>query len=202
MASQIDEIEPAGDSFYLARHCMEACKKILPRPTAAMEFIRELTKEACSRGKVLEFTMPSGFPWINAYYKSKTVCVELVSRNERARMRIKVGDGFTSEIRQGKSKNAASPNFVHAWDATHLIFNALALAKARITDILTVHDCIGLLSPQVPRGREIILDQFAKLYAGRDPLAELRDAAGSAKPIPVKGSLDPAAMRRSLYAFS
>src|SRR5262249_24375778 len=203
MASQIDKIEPAGNSLYLARHCMEACKKILPGATAAMEFIRDLAEEACSRGKVLEFTMPSGFPWINAYYKSKTVCVELVSRsNERARIRIKVGDGFTSEIRRGKSKNAAAPNFVHAWDAAHLIFTVLALAEADITDVVSVHDCIGFLAPQVPAGGAIILDQFAKLYAGRDPLAELRDAVGSAKPVPVKGSLDPAAIRRSIYAFS
>ena len=77
-----------------------------------------------------------------------------------------------------------------------------ALAEAGITDAVTVHDCIGFLAPQVPKGRDIILDQFTKLYAGRDPLAELRDAAGSAKPVPVKGSLDPAAMRRSIYAFS
>src|SRR5262245_5720448 len=200
MAEQIAKVEPAGNSFYLARHCMEACKKILPRPTAAMKFICDLAAEACSRGKVLEFTMPSGFPWINAYYKSKAVCVELVSRNERAR--IKVGDGFTSEIRRGKSKNAASPNFVHAWDAAHLIFTVLALAEADITDVVSVHDCIGFLAPQVPAGGAIILDQFAKLYAGRDPLAELRDAVGSAKPVPVKGSLDPAAIRRSIYAFS
>src|SRR5262249_45859458 len=168
--------------------------------TAAMEFIRDLVEEACSRGKVLEFTMPSGFPWVNAYYKSKIVRVELASRNERAR--VNVGDGFTSEIRRGKSKDAVSPNFVHAWDAAHLIFIARALAEAGITELATVHDCVGLLAPQVPKGREIILDQFAKLYTEHDPLAELRDAVGSTKPLPVKGSLDPNAVRQSLYAFA
>jgi len=200
MAEQIAKVEPAGNSFYLAHHCMEACKKILPRPTAAMEFIRDLVEEACSQGKVLKFTMPSGFPWINSYHKSKIVRVELASRNERAR--VNVGDGFTAEIRRSKSKNAASPNFVHAWDAAHLIFIVLALAGAGITDVVAVHDCVGFLAPQVPKGRENILDQFATLYTEHDPLAELRDAVGSTKPLPVKGSLDPNAVRQSTYAFS
>jgi len=200
MTRQIEKAEPAGDGFYLARHCMEACKKILPGPTAAMEFICGLAEEACDRGVALELTMPSGFPWTSAYYKSNIVRVELYSRNERAR--IKVGDGFTSEIRRGKSKNAAAPNFVHAWDAVHLVFSALALAEAGITNVVSVHDCFAFLAPQVAAGGMIVLDEFAKLYADRDPLAELRNAVGSARPVPPKGALDPHAVRRSVYAFS
>ena len=200
MAKQLDKVEPAGNTFYFAEYCEEACKEILPGPTRARDFIKDLAKEAYNQGKHLEFTMPSGFPWINAYYKSNVVRVELASRNERAR--VNVGDGFTSEIRKGKSKDAGTPNFVHAWDAAHLIFVALALAAADITHVVTVHDCVGFLAPQVQKGREIILDQLAELYTEHDPLAELRDAVGSTRPPLDKGSLDPNAVRQSLYAFA
>jgi DNA-directed RNA polymerase, mitochondrial len=105
-------------------------------------------------------------------------------------------------MRKLKTLNAAAPNFVHGCDAALLISAANALAEAGITNIATIHDCVAFRAPEVAKGRDIVLDQLAKLDINHDPLAELRDAVASIGPLPAKGSLDPNAVRKAIYAFS
>jgi len=206
MKRQLDEVESNGDTFYLAQRIMETTKAELPGPTAVMEFIEDLAEEAYNQGKPLACTMPSGFAWSNIYRKSNTKVVYLPYRDEHARYskyrRYHVGDGFTPEMRKLKTLNAAAPNFVHGCDAALLISAANALAEAGITNIATIHDCVAFRAPEVAKGRDIVLDQLAKLYINHDPLAELRDAIQSTRPLPAKGSLNINGVRRAIYAFS
>jgi len=105
-------------------------------------------------------------------------------------------------MRKLKTLNAAAPNFVHGCDAALLISAANALAEGGISNIATIHDCVAFRAPEVAKGRAIVLDQLAKLYINHDPLAELRDAIQSTRPLPAKGSLNINGVRRAIYAFS
>lgn len=178
---------------------MAAANEVLRRPAVAMEFIRKLAKHCAHKGKPLEWTSPTGFPWANRYCKSDVKIVHLEFRGEYVRHRV--GDGYRPDILKQKSLNAAAPNFVHALDASHLIRVVNAAASEGITSIAVVHDSFGSLAPQARELHRIIRTQFVKLYS-QDVLAELRDAAGSSEPISAKGSLDPWGVLDSEYAFA
>jgi DNA-directed RNA polymerase len=185
--------------WYLASHIMATANEVLKRPAVAMKFIRKLAEQRADKGKPLEWTSPTGFPWANRYCKSNVEIVHLESRGEY--VRHVVGDGFRPGILKGRSMNAAAPNFVHALDASHLIRVVNAAADEGITSIAVVHDCFGCLAPQARDLHRIIRTQFAELYS-QDVLADLRKAAGSSEPIPAKGSLDPWGVLHSEYAFA
>jgi DNA-directed RNA polymerase len=186
-------------AWYLAKQIKAAAEEVLQRPAVAMKFIRKLAEHCADKGKALEWTSPTGFPWANRYCKSNVKIVHLEPRGEYVRHRV--GDGFKLDIKKGKSMNAAAPNLVHALDASHLIRVVNAAASEGITSIAVVHDSFGSLAPQARELHRIIRTQFAELYS-QDVLADLREAAGSSEPIPAKGSLDPWGVLDSEYAFA
>ena len=185
--------------WYLANHIMATASDVLKRPAAAMRFIRQLAQQRAEKGKPLEWTSPTGFPWANRYCESDVKVIHLECRGEYVRHRV--GDGFKPGILKRKSMNGAAPNFVHALDASHLIRVVNAAAGEGITSIAVVHDSFGCLAPQARDLHRIIRTQFAELYS-QDVFAGLREAAGSSEPIPAKGSLDPWGVLDSEYAFA
>jgi DNA-directed RNA polymerase, mitochondrial len=184
---------------YLAKVIMTVSEETLPRPAAAMAFIRKLAGECADKGKVLEWTSPTGFPWANRYHKSNVKTVHLESRGEY--VRHLVADGFKPGVLKQKSMNGAAPNFVHALDASHLIRVVNAAARDGITSIAVVHDSFGCLAPHARTLYWIIREELALLYEC-DVLADLREAAGSTEPLPTKGSLDTSLLMKSKYAFA
>jgi DNA-directed RNA polymerase len=199
MQDHLDEIENDGDTFFLAWHIMEACKETLRRPAEAMEFIRKLAKECVDKGKVLEWTTPTGFPWANRYYESKRELVEL--ELDGVRVTHLVADGYEPGLRKEKSMDAAAPNFVQGLDATHMIRVANTAAGEGIS-IVGVHDSVGCPAPRAARVHKIIREEMAKLYDEHDVLTELQEAAGSSLELPKKGRLDPRCVQYSTYAFA
>jgi DNA-directed RNA polymerase len=189
-------------TFYLAQHVLAACKKLLPKPAAAMEFMRALAEHCAGTNRALECKLPSGFPWCNRYVEPNVKILELELRGERVSRSVAVG--YNAKIRKGKSMDGAAPNFVHGLDASHLVLAVTAAIDQGITNIATVHDSFGCLAPQAAKLHGIIRQQFAWLYQNCDPLAELWQAAGAPQDIlpPPKGTLDPSAIERSSYAFA
>jgi DNA-directed RNA polymerase len=208
MKEQIDEAyaelhelaEPTdAASYYLAGHIMEAAKEILKRPAAAMEFIRKLTEECADKNEILQWENSTGFPVANRHFASKVELVHIESRGEYVRHVL--ADGYEPNVLKEDAMNAAPPNFVHSLDASHMIRVAIAVDRKGIP-MFGVHDCMAFRAPEAPEGRVIINTEFAKLYAGRDVLADLRDAAGSKLTLPDRGSLDPWTIQTSPYAFA
>jgi DNA-directed RNA polymerase, mitochondrial len=184
---------------YLAKHIMAVSEETLPRPAAAMKFIRKLAEECADKGKILEWVTPTGLPWANRYHEPNVKTVHLELRDEYVRHRV--ADGFKPDIQKKKAMDGAAPNFVHALDASHLVRVVNAAVLDDTTSIAVVHDSFGCLAPRVPGLHRILRHQLALLYE-RDVLADLRDAAGSTEPLPAKGSLDPWVVMQSRYPFS
>jgi Autographiviridae RNA polymerase len=184
---------------YLAKHIWATCKEILPRPAAAMEFIRMLAKERADKGKILQWESPTGFPVANRHFESKVELVHIESRGEY--VRHYVADGYEPNVLKEDAMNAASPNFVHSLDAAHMIRVAIAADRKGIP-MFGVHDSMAFRAPEVREGRIIINQEFARLYSERDVLDDLRKPAGSNLALPDRGSLDPLAVRFAPYAFA
>jgi DNA-directed RNA polymerase len=184
---------------YLAKHIWVTCKEILPRPAAAMEFIRMLAEERADKNEILQWKTSTGFPVANRHFESKVELVHIESRGEY--VRHNVADGYEPNVLKRDAMNAAAPNVVHSLDATLMARVALAADRVGIL-MFGVHDSMAFRAPEAREGRVIINREFAKLYSERDVLDDLRKSAGSNLALPDRGSLDPLAVQTSPYAFA
>lgn len=185
---------------FLAKAVRTACEDILPGPTKVMKYIRALALHRFKQGKFLEWRGGTGFWFANMYQEPRTVDVDLPYGGVRSR--YTVADGALDEPKKIKMLNAASPNFIHSLDATHLIRTVLAANSEGIRDILTVHDCFACLAPHARRFGQIARREFAALYIVGDPLAAVRDANvddPKLLPLPPRGNLNPHDVQNAEY---
>jgi hypothetical protein len=183
---------------FLAKAVRVACEDKLKGPVRIMRYVRELALHRLRQGKFLEMRSATGFPFINMYHEPNVIDIDLDSFG----LRSTVADGALPETRDVKILNAASPNFIHFLDATHLMLTVLAANKEGI-DILPVHDSYSCLAPRAARLGRIIRAQMAMLHAV-DPLRTLRDANvddPNLYPLPERGNLDPLDVQNAEYAF-
>ena len=189
--------EPEDDAaIFLARAVRVACQDILPGPTRIMKYIRELALHRYKEDKFLEWISPTGFPFVNMYHYPRIVPLELSGGMSR----YKVADGALPTRRKAKMLNAASPNFIHALDAAHLIRTVLTANREGIHDILTVHDSYSCLAPFARPFGLIIRREMAMLHA-IDPLRALSKANGDPLPLPQRGNIDPLSAQSTEYSF-
>ncbi len=100
-------------------------------------------------------------------------------------------------------------NFVHACDAAHLMLTVNAAVAEGITSIATVHDSFGCLPAHAERFRQIIREQFVRMYEENDVLAQvleearkdLKDPKGPPA-LPKQGSLKIEKVMDAEYAFA
>jgi DNA-directed RNA polymerase, mitochondrial len=82
-------------------------------------------------------------------------------------------------------------------------------ASEGIVNIVTVHDSFGCLAPRAPRFREIIREEFVRMYEDHDVLSEILEQAKHDLTKKVKwpelleyGELDLKDVRGAEYAFA
>jgi DNA-directed RNA polymerase len=207
---------PFGDkgraaSYYLAQHTYTTIKETVPLPAAAMRYLRKLTRVLAKENKPLRWTTPTGFPFINQYSKPDTKRIKLWCHDQGMRKRhiIKTTIDELPELDEHEAQKGAAPNFVHACDAAHLMMTVNAAVAEGISSIATVHDSFGCLPSHAERFRQIILEQFVRLYQEHDVLQEVLGEARrdlkDPKDLPEKpkpGSLDIQQVRDAGYAFA
>lgn len=163
---------------YLALRVYKETKRRVKRPAEAMKFLKRLANVLTDHGTYLEWDTPSGFPLVNCYYKRRNEQVRLFMSNigvyRRPTMTIEDENQLDDE---GRARRGIAPNLVHACDAAHLALTVNAAVSEGITSIATVHDCFGCLAAQAGRFREIIREQFVKMYEGNAVLAKVFDDA-------------------------
>jgi DNA-directed RNA polymerase len=166
-------ISPAA--LYLAEKTYAAIQSTVNLPEQAMVFLQKCAKALAHEGKVLTWRTPTGLPWANIYRTPKVKRVELWLHDTR--LTISIADGTTATVDKDRAANGVAPNFVHSLDAAHLMLTVNAAASEGITDIATVHDSFGCLASRAGRFREIIREQFVKMYEDHDVLSEVLASA-------------------------
>jgi DNA-directed RNA polymerase len=181
-----------------------------------MKFLRELATALAKQNIALQWPTPSGFPWANRYDDFETTRIR--SQLLGLSVRRKLATNYTPNIVANDARGAAAPNFIHGLDAAHLARTVNACAAAGIRDIITVHDCFGVMASQAEQFNRIVREEFVRMYEEHDPLTEIRDCAirslragqRSAKvfegpswcPVPKRGDLDLRKFLRTPYSFA
>ncbi len=166
-------------SRLLAAHAAAAIKGEIPLAIKAMEFIQKLSALMAHEGKPLEWTTPIGLPWSNRYHDPVTERVNLWMHDHGVRrpFRPVVADGYKKTINKNNSVNGSAPNFVHACDAAHLLRTVNAARAEGITQFALVHDSFGSLPCHAARFRQIIREEFVRMYEEHDVLTEVLEQA-------------------------
>ena len=196
-------------SMYLAKHVSAVIEEIVTLPAEAMKFLQKLARAVADNNKPLEWVSPVGLPWSNRYHKKKIKQVRLWLQDRQHTIKLATD---CSDIDRDDAARGASPNFVHACDAAHLLRTVNAAAAEGITSIATVHDCFGCLPSRAERFRKIIREQFVRMYEENDVLAQVLEQARKdlnepntkrmPSAPPSRGSLDIKNVLDAEYAFA
>jgi DNA-directed RNA polymerase len=169
-----DPKEAAKLVYAIGENHRKAIENLFPGAKETMQFLQDIARVLAKLGAPLHWPTPTGFPLINLYEEPQYKDIESKLRGVRVRQKIAVGN--KPVIRVGKSKNAVAANVIHGLDASHMMLTSIACKRAGI-DLMGIHDCYACLAPQAERLNEIIRQELERMYAGRDYLTEIRDAA-------------------------
>jgi DNA-directed RNA polymerase len=213
-----DSEPPKGGWDFLAKNIRAAAEELLPKAVAVMDHIRDIAQQCTNKGRVMVWTSPSGFPCANRYVEYNVKTAVLTRRDKEGYLvrvaRHKVRLGPTGKILKEAPRKAAA-NFIHAFDAAHLIFLVLMIAAPgrlhkTTGDVVTVHDCFACHASDADNLKDAIgltlfmmyspdasVPKFglpsASTHSDRSYLAALRRANAvpdDLLPIPAMGDLD------------
>lgn len=208
---------PFGDdggfaaSWYMAKVAKEAIEDTVTSAKAGMEYIQYMANLCYQNNLHLHFKTPMNFPMMQFYrdYKKSPTRIEMPLwdvdaqkiRKDKANLR-----NYTDDIRQSKSVNASSPNFIHSLDATLLMMATLKCKSMSITDLMLVHDSFSTTIDNVDVMDTAIKSSLIDLFTDYCPyealLQQTMQRIADEAPLPDIGELDLGELMRSKYAFS
>lgn len=175
----------------------------VPAARAAMKFIKAVTHHVAKAGKPLRWTTPLGLVVEQRICEAEE---SIIDTNLLGRIKITL-NRYTDVIDVNAMKGAAAPNFVHSYDATHLMMVCNAAKDNGIEGIACIHDSFGAPAGQSELLSKLLRETFRDLYANNDPLAsflqEQEESLGEAIEVemPEQGTLDINDIMHSQYCF-
>lgn len=201
--------DPGKASAYMAKKLDIALRMTVEAAVEGMDWLQETAAVLAKENKPLVWTTPVGFPVVNGYYEPILKKINIQIRGRRMRNTLLLG--YTENLKRTKQRSTIAPNFVHSYDACHLMMVALQAKKEGINSFLLIHDSFGCLPSDMERFAEIVREQFVVLYENHDPFMAIHENALIAlsdkgrknltEP-PAKGTLKIDEIQRSKYAFA
>ena len=161
----------------------QSLAKNIPNVLKCLDDLNEISsflqKETASDFRDLEWTTPSGWMVRHSYRIIKkygiTVRYPSIYGKERKRFQITASQK-TQTIDIKRSKRAFLANYVHSFDASHLILAVNKFFESNITDSASViHDSFGALAADMDALSESIKASFYSMYNNNSPIIELLD---------------------------
>lgn len=173
----------------------------------AMEFLRQVASEVSKDGEHIEWVSPTGFPVIqkNMRKTSKRCEVTVDSKSEGKRTYYLRVFEESDKLDISKQVNAICPNFIHSYDASHLIMSVHRASVEGISAFSMIHDSFGTYASDIGQFRDIIRKSFADIYTFNNALLLLWEAYSDKLghiDIPKIGNLELSKILESDYAFS
>jgi hypothetical protein len=168
---------------YLAKMIYKVTPKVLPGPARVLECLKALVGVFNGKKKTFRWYTPNGFPVLNLHLKSRTETVTTyrhvdgVAKPRQTEVAVK----HKNEIDKDNAIDAVTANFIHSLDGC-LLQRIAVRAEAAGIPLLTVHDCFAAPASDAEQLRGILFDELAKLYRGRDILAEVWEQARKGLP--------------------
>ncbi|BAN92342.1 RNA polymerase [Ralstonia phage RSB3] len=156
----------------------------VPAAANAMRWLKEVCRTVPKNTR-MEWTAPTGFKVQHDYQKIEEVRVRINSCGINRIMFYEPLD----ECNPSQMQNAIAPNFVHALDASHLTFTALAMQKEGFS-FVGIHDSFGTHPCDVDTLHRHIRQEFVSMYEKNDVLMDFLWEVGGTGEVPKQGNLD------------
>lgn len=215
---------------WMGRQVYAACVAVLPRVSAAMEWLKTAAKVLAREQKGVLMVTPLGFPMLQKVtaWETQKVYLHLLDRSipisGMSTHRHREVGGFvireaaadiqtkpSKTVIEHKQASGVAPNVIHACDSTHLHMAVLGLLEAGVEDMLLIHDSFGTHAGSVPVLNRVLRETLVSLYSTWNPLEDvLKRAVGvlseegqKALPtLPEKGALDLSELGSAEFCFS
>jgi DNA-directed RNA polymerase len=190
---------------YLATTNRQAISKVVVKMFAAMEWLRNVADIVGKVGADIEWTTPIGLKVVQRYRKYSTKRLGLWFGVINYKPTI---TDETDKPNVEGHKNGISPNFIHSLDAAHLMKVAQVFAAGHRKSLAVVHDSFSTHACDVNLMRDVVRNEFVKMYAGTDLIRDLYDGLRDKHPTldipepPTQGDLDVALVEESDYFIS
>lgn len=201
--------DPKKASGYMAKKLDVALRKTVKAAVEGMDWLQETASLLASENKPVVWTTPVGFPVVNGYYEPILKRVDITIKKKRQQQTLLLG--YTDKLKRTKQRSTIAPNFVHSYDACHLMMVAIEAKKRGINSMLLIHDSFGCLPSDMAEFANIVREEFVSLYDNHDPFQNIHENAlialsekkqSKLTAPPSKGSLDIQTVLESQYAFA
>lgn len=194
-------------AMYQSHVLWEAISEVVSAASKAMEWLREAAKVAAEVGLPVWWTTPQGLPVLQRYRVVSGKRVHLHYQGRELKITLAI-DG--EDIAPRAQANGIAPNFVHSFDAAHLMSTVNACADQGITAMAVIHDSFGCHAAFAGDLSRILRETFVEQYTPnrlemfRDELAAQLPPELAAKlpPLPEIGTFDLNQVLDSHYVFA
>ena len=191
---------------YFADILWEAIGSTLIGAQEAMAYLKDVASSLSKKGEPIKWTTPTGFTIIQKNFKTEVYRTHTKIDSPGGLKTYKLRLNRPSDkLNSRKQANSLCPNFIHSYDAAHLMMSVNEASCMGIDDFSMIHDSFGCHASFVPTFSKVIKQQFSNLYIDRSPLVDLAKGYGDLLDgiiPPTDGDLDLTLVIRSDYAFS
>ena len=201
--------DPKKASGYMSKKLDIALRMTVKAAVDGMDWLQETAGLLAKENLPIKWITPMGFPVINGYYEPIEKRIDIKVNGKRFTNKLLIG--YTEDLKGSKQRTTIAPNFVHSFDACHLMMVALGAKEAGIDNFLLIHDSFGCLPSDMEEFSGIVKGKFVELYTNNDPFMTIYNNAmmvlsdkGKKKLTlpPSKGTLDLKEVQQSHYAFA
>jgi DNA-directed RNA polymerase len=172
LADLADDLFPSGtrmrSSTYLTKHLWAAIGDVVTSARLAMAWIQKVASTLAKAGEPLIWSAPTGFPVYQGNNKIKT---RRIRTHLGGDIQMQIGD-FTDELDPRRQASGAAPNFVHSFDAAHLLLAILRAAASGLISFAVIHDSYGTYAAETDTLHRVIREAFVEMYEGIDTLGD------------------------------
>ena len=194
------DIEQQPALVYLSNIIWDSIGDVVVAARAAMDWLRQVANIVGANA--VTWTSPTGLRVTQAYKSTRHARISTFLNGKIFVPRLLEE---TDKIDIGKQRNGISPNFVHSYDAAHVIATCNALTGAGVREFGFVHDSYVSLAEDADTVARLLRETFAALHEqpALDVLAKEIRAQGHDIPDPPPcGDLDLGEVLKSPYFFA
>lgn len=192
---------------WLAGHIYGAIGETVSAAQQAMGFLQGAASALAKEDKPIAWTTPAGLPVVQHINAYKTLSLDTTLLG---RVQLRFAQS-TDKLDRRRQKTSIAPNFVHSYDAAHLMLTVCATERelGRPVSWAMVHDSFGTHAGDVQAMSVILRREFVRMYTGHSPLEELAESVRSAlkdpdacPPAPRLGTFDVAEVNEAEFFFA
>lgn len=195
-----DLMHPAAS--YMRDVMYEAIGKVVVAARSIMEWLQDLAFQMSEVNSPMFWETPTGSKLCQSYRPWSTI------RPLTAFGRIHVATSVDrSSLKGHKQALAASPNFVHSFDAAHMALTINSGSAKGITHWSMIHDSYGTHAARMPLLNRTLREEFVSIYR-ENWLTKAYETASRVAPCaailppPVRGDFDIAQVLQSEWFFA